>query len=397
MSTDNVPSSSAAGPSNLAYQQLRSPSGSPVEQRGPHDGGVDLGTDHPLAPTYSLSAADKGKAPAAHPSSASSAKSSHGKDTGDITMNINVGPSSVLPSHNYAQMLASHMEAGGQGPHLRKTYSQGTSIGGFGAVTPTHEETDPLLLRSKVVNEQEIKRRVSGKGRKAEREVARFYETQNSHINNLLKPMAKHASEDAEDREGAALKVKIAVYASIGANFALAALQLYAAVSSLSLSLFATAADSVFDPVRSRFPSFSKVSHSHHPSFMQFANLVLNWLHRKASKADERKWPSGGSRFESVSRTVKSKSHDCHTDSILSASDRKHRVCVPHGRSLAHSDRRVPSWHRNPQGRRNERPLHPIPRCRRSRFLREASPCNLLLWSPQLLLPSSGPIRGSSQ
>lgn len=39
------------------------------------------------------------------------------------------------------------------------------------------------------------------------------------------------------------------IYANIYANFALAALQLYAAISSLSLSLFATAADSVFDPV----------------------------------------------------------------------------------------------------------------------------------------------------
>lgn len=223
------------------------------------EGGADIGAEHPLAPTFSQG--DKGKASAAHQSAASSAKSSHGKDNADITMNINVGPSNTLPSHNYAQMLASHMEAGGQGTHLRKTFSQGTS-NGFGPVTPSSEETDPLLLRSKVVNEQEIRRRVSGKGRKAEREVARFYETQNSHINNLLKPMAKHASDDAEDREGAALKVRIAVYASIGANFALAGLQLYAAVSSLSLSLFATAADSVFDPVRClHLISFQRLCH----------------------------------------------------------------------------------------------------------------------------------------
>lgn len=52
-------------------------------------------------------------------------------------------------------------------------------------------------------------------------------------------------SEAADAAEESALKVKIAVYASFYANCALAILQLYAAVSSLSLSLFATAIDSV--------------------------------------------------------------------------------------------------------------------------------------------------------
>lgn len=69
------------------------------------------------------------------------------------------------------------------------------------------------------------------------------------------------------------------IYANIFANFILAGLQLYAAVSSLSLSLFATAADSVFDP---------------------FANVLLNWLHRKSKKLDPRKWPAGGSRLENA-------------------------------------------------------------------------------------------------
>ncbi|EPQ25971.1 uncharacterized protein PFL1_06426 [Pseudozyma flocculosa PF-1] len=143
------------------------------------------------------------------------------------------------------------------------------------------EETDPLLLRSRLVEDHEIRRRHSGKGRgrKAEKMVRNFYSAQNEHINRLLKPMAKHGDDDAEDRASSALKVKVAVYGSIVANFVLAILQLYAAISSLSLSLFATAADSVFDP---------------------FANLVLNWLHRKAAKVDERKWPIGGSRFEPI-------------------------------------------------------------------------------------------------
>ncbi|KDN52511.1 hypothetical protein K437DRAFT_254095 [Tilletiaria anomala UBC 951] len=200
----------------------------------------------------------------------------------DISLNINVGPSASLPTHHYAHIIAKHMETGGNHVDLQRMGSVGTSAG-LGPVTPSHEETDPLLLRSRVVNEQEIRMRVSGKGRKLEKAVSRFYETQNSHINNLLKSMAQHASDGADERNRNALKVRIAVYTSIAANFVLAGLQLYAAISSLSLSLFATAADSVFDP---------------------FANLVLNWLHRKASNVDERKWPIGGSRFESIGNIV---------------------------------------------------------------------------------------------
>lgn len=97
-------------------------------------------------------------------------------------------------------------------------------------------------------------------------------------------------------------QIKIAVYGSLACNCVLAILQLYAALSSLSLSFFATALDSVFDPA---------------------ANFVLNWCHRKASRVDLRKWPSvrpevsgfatpadvdedlqGGSRFETVGEII---------------------------------------------------------------------------------------------
>lgn len=49
-------------------------------------------------------------------------------------------------------------------------------------------------------------------------------------------------ADDAADK--ARFRVKFAIYASLIANLCLAALQLYAAASSLSLSFFATAADS---------------------------------------------------------------------------------------------------------------------------------------------------------
>jgi len=57
----------------------------------------------------------------------------------------------------------------------------------------------------------------------------------------------------------------------------------YAAVSSISLSLLATGIDSVFDIG---------------------SNLVLFWLHKKAQKLDENKWPVGGSRLETIGNIV---------------------------------------------------------------------------------------------
>jgi len=92
-------------------------------------------------------------------------------------------------------------------------------------------------------------------------------------------------------------KVKIAVYASLFANISLSGLQskfpvplllrldltviilVYAAVSSLSLSFFATAIDSVFDPM---------------------SNLLLWRLNRLSKKLDTNKWPVGGARLETI-------------------------------------------------------------------------------------------------
>lgn len=57
----------------------------------------------------------------------------------------------------------------------------------------------------------------------------------------------------------------------------------YAAISSGSLSFLATAIDSVFDPA---------------------SNVLLFWLHKKAQKLDQNKWPVGGSRLETVGNIV---------------------------------------------------------------------------------------------
>ncbi|KIR41450.1 cation diffusion facilitator 1 [Cryptococcus deuterogattii 99/473] len=135
-------------------------------------------------------------------------------------------------------------------------------------------EKDPYSLRTKMIGEDKIKalrqRKTGGS------KLASFYESQNEHINDLLKPMSAHSAEAAQDAENNALKVKIAVNASLVANTALAILQLYAAISSMSLALFASCIDAV-DP---------------------FANLILWLAHRRSDRANENKWPVRGSRFE---------------------------------------------------------------------------------------------------
>lgn len=71
-----------------------------------------------------------------------------------------------------------------------------------------------------------------------------FYSDQNQHILSLLKPLKTLREEGEEAEENSASMVKWAVYLSFYSNCLLACLQLYAAISSLSLSLFATAMDS---------------------------------------------------------------------------------------------------------------------------------------------------------
>jgi Co/Zn/Cd efflux system component len=57
----------------------------------------------------------------------------------------------------------------------------------------------------------------------------------------------------------------------------------FAAISSSSLSLLATGIDALFD-----FGS----------------NLLLFWLHKKASELDVNKWPVGGARLETIGNIV---------------------------------------------------------------------------------------------
>ena len=79
--------------------------------------------------------------------------------------------------------------------------------------------------------------------RKKNKKIAEFYTSQNEHIEDMLKPLSTLSAEGEQDEKDNALKVKLAVNISFGANICLAILQLYAAISSGSLALFATSVD----------------------------------------------------------------------------------------------------------------------------------------------------------
>ncbi|KAL0936141.1 cation diffusion facilitator 1 [Colletotrichum truncatum] len=110
-----------------------------------------------------------------------------------------------------------------------------------------------------------------------------FYRTQNTKIRSLLKSVDEHERDAKETQGDNNLRYQIAVKGSLGANVVLAALQLYAAISSGSLSLFTTMADSIFDPV---------------------SGLMLMLSHRAVKKVDTRKYPSGRARISTAGNIV---------------------------------------------------------------------------------------------
>lgn len=91
--------------------------------------------------------------------------------------------------------------------------------------------------------------------------------------------MDDHRRAAKEEGDSNHLKYKIAVIGSFAANIILAILQLYAAISSKSLSIFTTMADSLFDPL---------------------SNLTLILCARAVARVDGRKFPSGKARIETA-------------------------------------------------------------------------------------------------
>lgn len=169
-----------------------------------------------------------------------------------------------------------------------------------GRPQPYSSQEDPFGLSSKIKTSHEIdlitantsKKREGvskagcsvplyhvGKGALRARKVQDFYEGQNENIERLLKPVDDHRREAKEIEGDTQLKYKIAVTGSFVANVILAGLQLYAAASSGSLSLFTTMADALFDPM---------------------SNIMLILTNRAVKKVDGRRYPSGKARLETA-------------------------------------------------------------------------------------------------
>jgi cation diffusion facilitator family transporter len=115
------------------------------------------------------------------------------------------------------------------------------------------------------------------------RRLTHFYEAQNETIERLLKSVEEHRAEARQEHGEDQLKYKIAVWGSFIANVVLAILQLYGAISSGSLSLFTTMADSIFDPL---------------------SNVTLILTNRAVQHVDPSRFPSGKARLETVGNIV---------------------------------------------------------------------------------------------
>lgn len=119
--------------------------------------------------------------------------------------------------------------------------------------------------------------------RRRQARVARFYQAQNAAIGRLLASVDEHRAVAAAMAKAEAGRVRVAVYGSLAANVALSGVQLFAAISSGSLSLFATMTDAVFDPL---------------------SNVMLVAANRAARRVDARRFPSGRSRLETAGNIV---------------------------------------------------------------------------------------------
>jgi len=149
---------------------------------------------------------------------------------------------------------------------------------------------DPFQLSTKLMTNHEIKTMSRGSSRRNSiydvlhaRKVQNFYKDQNDNIARLLRPVDEHRRQAKEESDTSAIKYKIAVNGSFVANLILAALQIYAAASSGSLSLVTTMADAIFDPL---------------------SNITLILCNRAVNRVDTRRYPSGKARIETAGNIV---------------------------------------------------------------------------------------------
>lgn len=139
-------------------------------------------------------------------------------------------------------------------------------------------ELDPFGLQAKIKTEDEIKS-ISANTSRKRTGMQKFYTEQNESIERLLKPVHEHGQDVEDSQEATNVAYKIAVYGSLTASFVLAGLQLYAAITSASLSIVTTMVDSIFDP---------------------FSNTMLLLSHRAINRVNIHRWPTGRARLETA-------------------------------------------------------------------------------------------------
>ena len=111
------------------------------------------------------------------------------------------------------------------------------------------------------------------------RKLRHFYENQNAAIERMLKPVEDHVEEARQEQGEDEFKYKTALYGSLAVNVILTGLQMYAAITSGSLSLFTTMADAIFDPL---------------------STLTLILSNRAIKRVDPRRFPAGKARLETI-------------------------------------------------------------------------------------------------
>lgn len=152
-------------------------------------------------------------------------------------------------------------------------------------------ESDPYGLSSSYKTDSDLDQIKANSSRKRDgsklnpapklnaHKVRGFYRNQNAAIERMLKSVEEHRAEARQEQGDDQLKFKIAIWGSFAANIILAILQLYAAISSGSLSLVTSMADAVFDPL---------------------SNLTLILSNRAIKRVDPRRFPAGKARLETV-------------------------------------------------------------------------------------------------
>lgn len=113
--------------------------------------------------------------------------------------------------------------------------------------------------------------------------LQKYYEAQNNGIEAMLKSVDEHEQEATDVHGSNSFLYALCVKGSLVANVCLSGLQLYGAISSGSLSLFTTLADSIFDP---------------------FSGIMLYMAHRAVGKVGPRKYSSGRARISTAGNIV---------------------------------------------------------------------------------------------